>query len=217
MNEPTESADGRPPPTAGISRRRMVLYLAGLAALLVGGLLLQKLRGWRGRRLWAWHRPGPPSEKPADVDTLNALVAFTATLHGRTASPADRAILRSRLAEASELDAGWKAEFERAAAWLDRRAREMGEPGFAAAGDGVREDVAREVVTLELSSLRSELRALVSERERTRRMMRRAVVPQLGWIYRHSEVVWRRRGSPGWPRAPHGARAYTEPASLSLC
>lgn len=200
-----------------LSRRRLLVLLAGALFLLTGGWLVQRFRDWRGERLWAWHRPGPPADAPPDRAVLETVVALSGTLHGRRLTPDDRRALRGRHAAAARRDSGWAREYRRAAGWLDAAARDRGSEGFVEAGDDVRRAVAARVMRLDVTSLRSELLALVSGRERGRRLVRRALVPHLSWVYRHSEPAWRRRGSPGWPAAPHGARAYTREVELDLC
>ncbi len=200
-----------------VNRRRAISLIAGLVALAGAALGFPIARRTRSRRLHLTHHRGPPDPSPldrtvADNTAFLAGALFGDSLHGQALSD-----LRNNVEFIAQVDSGWRSDFAMIATYVDDLARSYGAVSFAAATDDVRERIVDDIMRPSIDSQRSELAALISAHERTRRFLRTDAIPLLAHAYTSSGAAWRRRGYARWPGIPGDPREYTRPGSPYRC
>ena len=109
------------------------------------------------------------------------------------------------------------ADLHRAALYVDAAARQAGAATFREASDSQREQVVAGFMNAPAQGGVSDFRALFSEHERTRRLLRSDVLALMHRIYTHSGARWRARGYGNWIGVPGDPRAYTRPVTEPRC
>jgi len=199
-----------------MSRRRAAALLAGLTTALAA-LGLPIVRRERRRRLDSTHSAAPPDPSPVARSLLGRLAAFAGALHGDRLDAGDKRSLEDDLEFVLQTDGGWRPEFLQAADYIDRLARRHQAADFERAPEAVQELVIDQVMRLPVDGRRSQILALISADERTRRRLRGGIVPVLATAYRASAGAWRRRGYQRRPGFPGDPSDYTRQGPTYPC
>ncbi|MGH7710173.1 MAG: hypothetical protein ACREOG_02755 [Gemmatimonadaceae bacterium] len=200
-----------------MNRRRALASLAAIVAAIGAAFSVPFARRARRRRLNRAHQRAGPDSTPVDSSVVELIALFSGALFGHTLKGQELRDMRANVELVAQTDGGWRPEFALIANFVDRRARAHGAQGFADASDDVRERIVDEIMRPATKSRRSELLALVSEDERTRRFLRSDAVGVLARAYRSSGAAWRRRGYARWPGIPGDPREYTRQGPAYRC
>ncbi|MCP5180174.1 MAG: hypothetical protein H6994_09850 [Pseudomonadales bacterium] len=187
------------------------------AGLLVGGT--KTLLSWRRQRTYPDILKGTPDPSDFSHDVLRDVAWFTAALFGISPNQNDEDELIWRLDYLVKDDNAWRPRLTWLASYLQSQGDYPAVGQFNTLKDGRREDIAVDVVAREsyVMGRRNGLLSLVSDNAMEERIFFRATYRQLGRIYIHSGVQWRRRGYSSWPGIPGDPREYTHPGSERSC
>jgi hypothetical protein len=200
-----------------MNRRRAIASLSLTVVAIGAALGIPAARRERSRRLHLEHQRSGPHPLPLDDDVATATALLIGALFGHTLEGRDLDEMRDRVRFIARMDGGWRADFGMIATYLDRRARAHGATGFDAASADVHERIVDEIMRPAIDSRRSELAALISADERTRRFIRTDAVGLFARAYSTSSAIWRRRGYARWPGIPGDPREYTRPGPAYQC
>jgi hypothetical protein len=174
-------------------------------------------RRTRSRLLHLRHRKGPPDPSPLDRAIADNAALLAGALFGHSLRDQELSDVRRNVEFVAQVDGGWRSDFAMIAAYVDALAHSYGAVSFGGASDDVRERIVDDIMRPPIDSRRSELAALISARERTRRFLRSDAIPLLAHAYSSSGAAWRRRGYARWPGIPGDPREYTRPGSRYQC
>jgi hypothetical protein len=200
-----------------MNRRRALAALAAIVAGIGAVIAFPFARRERARRLYRSHQRLGADPTPVDSSVVERVAVFSGALFGHSLQGQELRDAAAHVEFMAKADGGWRQDFALTVAYLDRRAGAHGAEHFIGASEDVRDQIVDEIMRPSTTSRRSDLLALVSSDERTRRFVRMEVVRPLSQAYLTSGAPWRRRGYARWPGIPGDPREYTRQGPAYRC